>query len=347
MTHLSVSSLESSRLNWLNFESGGDTEQGQDSGKDVIAGLLQQPKSIPCRYFYDDRGSELFETITDLPEYYPTRTEQTILETAAGAIAQITGACDLVELGSGSSRKTRLLLNAYDDIDPAPLYCPIDVSVGILQQTAQKLLREYQTLSLLGIAGTYEQALTQLPQLSHKPRLLIFLGSTLGNLAEDSPEVEANKPSEQQHFFQQVQAALNPGDYFLLGVDLQKSISVLEAAYNDSQGVTAAFNLNLVTQLNHRFGSDFDRGGFRHVAFYNEAQHQIEMHLESLSAQTVKFERLQLSIDVSAQERIRTEISRKFNLTTLLPLLQSFGLETLHVFQDPQQWFALLLCRFC
>ena len=344
--------LDSSRLRWISCES---TETSPSAGQDVIAGLRQTPKSLPCRYFYDHQGSDLFEQITKLPEYYPTRTEQWILEHYADAIAHLTGACDLVELGSGSSRKTRLLLDAYTKIDQTPLYCPIDVSAGMLQTTALSLLQEYRSLSLLGMAGTYEQALSKLPISAHKPRLLMFLGSTLGNLSVDSHESSelensewvssAVQMSEQQLFLQQAQAALDPGDYFLLGVDLQKSISIIEAAYNDSQGITAEFNLNLLSHLNQRFRGNFDLNQYRHMAFYNEAQHQIEMHLESLDAQTISLNSLNFSIRVRPQERIRTEISRKFDLAELSSTLETFGFQAVEVFQDPQHWFALLLCR--
>jgi L-histidine Nalpha-methyltransferase len=172
---------------------------------------------LPCRYFYDDLGSELFEQITDLPEYYPTRTELAILEKYALEIAELTGVCELVELGSGSSRKTHLLLAAYSQLNHQLYYCPIDVSAGILKTTALALLERYPSLKLCGLAGTYEQALAQLPPAELENRMLIFLGSTLGNLND----------KERDRFLIQIQQALQPGEFFLLGVDLQKNIETI------------------------------------------------------------------------------------------------------------------------
>ncbi len=178
---MKIGQQESLRLRWITLNS---TEATVDEGVDVIHGLKQSPKTLPCRYFYDDRGSELFEQITELPEYYPTRTEQAILENCALEIAQLTGSCELVELGSGSSRKTRLLLEAYSKLHTQLQYCPIDVSAGILKTTALELLRQYPKLKLCGLAGTYEQALAQLPPAELDNRMLIFLGSTIGNLSD-------------------------------------------------------------------------------------------------------------------------------------------------------------------
>jgi L-histidine N-alpha-methyltransferase len=214
----------------FNFNSLSETEN--NGGIEVLQGLTQNPKTIPPKYFYDDRGSELFEQICELPEYYPTRTETLILQQYAREIAQITGDCELVELGSGSSRKTRLLLDAYEALDYPLHYLPIDVSAGILESSAQQLLADYPSLEVHGLVSTYELALQQLTPTKLPTRMIFFLGSTLGNLY----------PQECDIFFSQITAALQEGEYFLLGVDLQKSKEVLEAAYNDSQGVT----LNLI-----------------------------------------------------------------------------------------------------
>lgn len=323
---------ENSRLYWLPLNSS-DTEIA--GGADVIEGLLQIPKTLPCRYFYDDIGSALFEQICDQPEYYPTRTEQTILEACASDIAQLTGSCELVELGSGSSRKTRLLLDAYSKIDNHLQYFPIDVSEGILKTTALDLLQQYPALRLCGLAGTYEQALTQLPRTSLKNRMLIFLGSTLGNL----DEAECNA------FLSLIQQALQPGEFFLLGVDLQKPAPILEAAYNDAQGVTAAFNLNVLSHLNLQFQGNFDLEQFQHLAFYNSIEHRIEMHLQSLNSQTVILEDLDIQISFKPEETIRTEISRKFHLPTLMTALEGKAIAPLKTWTDPNAWFALLLCQ--
>jgi L-histidine Nalpha-methyltransferase len=331
-TNMQTEQKENSRLSWVNLT---NSITAVAEGNDIIQGLTRTPKTLPCRYFYDDRGSELFEQICDLPEYYPTRTEQAILETYALEIAQMTGACNLIELGSGSSRKTRLLLEAYSQFSKELQYCPIDVSAGILRTTALDLLQQYPKLKLCGLAGTYEQALAQLPLTGWGNRMVIFLGSTLGNL--DNQQC--------RRFFTQVQQALKPGEFFLLGVDLQKPIEIIEAAYNDAQGVTAAFNLNILQHLNQRFQGNFDLENFAHWAFYHRVENQIEMHLRSLKQQTVVLENLNLQVSFQAGETIHTEISRKFHLPTLISVLEQHALESLKIWTDPQAWFGLLLCQ--
>ncbi|MEN9227341.1 MAG: L-histidine N(alpha)-methyltransferase [Gloeomargarita sp. GMQP_bins_120] len=303
-------------------------------GADVVQGLTRRPKTLPSYYFYDQRGSELFEQICDLPEYYPTRTEQGILAGAAPEIAALTGPCDLVELGSGSSRKTRLLLDAYTQLQPHCTYIPIDVSTTMLQATAFALLTDYSNLRVHALAGIYETALDYLPPLLN-PRLLIFLGSTIGNLS----------PQEEQLFLQKIYQKLAPGDYFLLGVDLHKDADVLTAAYNDSQGITAAFNLNILHHINRKFNGNFNVENFTHWAFYNEDLQQIEMHLVSLNSQVVWLSALGLEVTFLPNETIRTEISRKFNLPTLTKQLDGQGLAVRRVWQDEQRWFALVLCQ--
>ncbi len=323
---------ENHRFRWINFN---PIAASIDDGRDVIQGLNQSQKTLPCRYLYDDRGSELFEQITDLPEYYPTRTEQAILEQYALEIAELTGVCELVELGSGSSRKTHVLLEAYSQFSDRLHYCPIDISAGILKTTALELLNRYPNLKLCGLAGTYEQALAQLPPPELENRMLIFLGSTLGNLNDK----ECNK------FLTQIQQALQPGEFFLLGVDLQKPIQTIEAAYNDAQGITAEFNLNILRHLNHRFDGDFDIDLFEHFAFYNQEQHQIEMHLRSLVTQTVFLKALNYRFIINAGETIHTEISRKFDLSKLVDNLASHAFKPLQIRTDPQDWFGLILCQ--
>ncbi|KAM3098251.1 L-histidine N(alpha)-methyltransferase [Phormidesmis sp. 146-12] len=325
------SEQQADRLRWITLSAATEFAI---SGHDVIQGLTHAQKTLPCQYLYDDRGSALFEQICDLPEYYPTRTEQAILEACASEVAQLTGACELVELGSGSSRKTRLLLDAYQPLTELH-YCPIDVSAGILKSTALNLLTQYPTLRLCGFAGTYEQALAKLPPPALKNRMLIFLGSTLGNLDEQT----------RHQFLAQVQQALQPGEFFLLGVDLQKPIDIVEAAYNDAQKITAAFNLNILQHLNQRFQGNFVLNQFRHLAFYNSADHHIEMHLKSLIAQTIELKNLDYQITLQAGETIRTEISRKFNLSALAVELEKQLLQPLQIWTDSQAWFGLLLCQ--
>ncbi|MBL1175442.1 L-histidine N(alpha)-methyltransferase [Pantanalinema sp. GBBB05] len=305
------------------------------SGQDVMHGLTQQPKTLPPKYFYDDRGSQLFEQICELPEYYLTRTETTILQNCAAAIATITGECELVELGSGSSTKTRLLLDAYQALAYPLHYIPIDISAGILKESTHQLLIEYPNLKIHGLVGTYEQALQHLATPHLPKRLLFFLGSSLGNLS----------PAECDQFFHQIRSALQPGEYFLLGVDLHKSTDLLEAAYNDRQGVTAEFNLNMLRHLNQRFQGNFDLTQFEHWSFYNESLHQIEMHLRSLRSQTVELTALNFNVSLASGETIRTEISRKFDLTETQQQLQEIGLNPLQVWTDQHTWFGLLLCQ--
>jgi L-histidine Nalpha-methyltransferase len=301
-------------------------------GSDVISGLTQIPKTLSPRYFYDDKGSELFEQICELPEYYVTRTETSILQACAAEIAQITGKCELVELGSGSSTKTRILLDAYQQQNLPLHYLPVDVSAGMLETTAKQLLVEYPQLEVNALALPYELALQQLPQ---KQLPTAFIGSTLGNL----------NPQECEVFFSQITQALHQGEYLLLGVDLQKPKSILEAAYNDSQGVTAAFNLNMLEHLNRLYKGNFDTTQFEHWAFYNETENQIEMHLRSLKSQSVELSALNLKVDFTAGETIMTEISRKFDVKVIQQQLNLHHLVTRKVWTDTNHWFGLLLCQ--
>ena len=319
----------------INDLSGAHLSDLTVDGADIIRGLTQTPKSLPPRYFYDERGSQLFEQICDLPEYYPTRTEAWILRQCTHDIARMTGACELVELGSGSSTKTRQLLSAYQVLGHRLGYVPIDVSGRMLTNSAYQLLRDYPALRVQGMVGTYEQALAQLQPTTWPSRMIFFLGSTLGNLT----------PQECDRFLRQICAALDVGEYFLLGIDLQKSKPPLEAAYNDSQGITAQFNLNMLAHLNQRFEGDFDCQQFEHCAFYNEQFHQIEMHLRCLQAQVIELEALNLTIELEAGETIRTEISRKFNLDTIQAELRLSGLMPLATWTDPNQWFGLILTQ--
>jgi L-histidine Nalpha-methyltransferase len=323
---------EHARLQWINL----DTDlPAIDDGSDVIESLTQTPKTLSCRYLYDDRGSELFEQITDLPEYYPTRTEQAILDTYVSEIIELTGACELVELGSGSSRKTHTLLTAYSQLDNPLHYYPIDVSAGILRATAMQLLKDYPELNVCGVAGTYERALANLPPRIIENRMLMFLGSTMGNLDDRDRDI----------FLTQVKQALQPGEFFLLGVDLQKPIDILEAAYNDAQGVTAAFNLNALQHLNDRFDGNFNLDNFAHLAFFNPTASQIEMHLKSLTDQTVKLRAFDLEVSFKSGETIHTEISRKFHLPALEDTLTAHGFQPLKIWTDAQSWFGLILCQ--
>lgn len=313
--------------------SAGD--KSPNAAQEVIDGLTQSPKALPPKFFYDDRGSDLFEQITQLPEYYLTRTETAILQTSAAAIAGLTSACDLIELGSGSSTKTRFLLDAYQQLGLSCRYIPVDVSGGILESSAQQLLNDYPNLQVHGLVGTYEAALQHLPAPLYPNRMIAFIGSTLGNLS----------PDRCHKFLQRVADALNPGDYFLLGVDLHKARGPLEAAYNDSQGITVDFNLNMLRHLNWRFGGNFDVSQFEHVAFYNEAERQIEIYIKSLKDQQVTLTALDLTVEFAKDESLLSEISRKFDLAILPQTLGAHQLTVLEKFTDEKQWFGLILSQ--
>jgi L-histidine Nalpha-methyltransferase len=306
------------------------------AGIDVVKGLTQFPKSLPPRYFYDDKGSELFEKICELPEYYVTRTETAIFQSCASELANLTGECELVELGSGSSTKTRILFDAYQKNRFTLRYLSIDVSSGILESSARKLLIDYPELQIHALAGTYELALVELPDKQLKNRMLAFIGSTLGNLNPDECDV----------FLSQITDALHQKEYFLLGIDLQKPKDILEAAYNDSQGVTAAFNLNMLEHLNYLFDSDFDLNEFEHLAFFNEVESQIEMHLRSLKPQVVNLKKLNITVHFEKNETILTEISRKFNLDEIQKQLKLHDLAPQKIWTDANQWFGLILCQY-
>ncbi len=319
----------------INYLGSANLPTATDDGKDIIRGLTQTPKSLPPRYFYDQKGSQLFEQICELPEYYPTRTEAEILQQYAVEVAQLTGACELVELGSGSSTKTRLLLDAYESQGYPLHYVPIDVSGEILEDSAKQLLLDYPKLKVQGQVGTYEQALSQLTPTPLPRRMVFFLGSSLGNFA----------PQQCDRFFEKTIGLLAPGDYFLLGIDLQKPKEILEAAYNDSQGVTAAFNLNMLAHLNWRFQGNFDLDRFTHQAIYNQSESQIEMYLHCQKTHVVPLASLDLKVEFQAGESILTEISRKFNVEQMQHYLKGRGLKTVQAWSDTKQWFGLLLCQ--
>lgn len=306
-----------------------------DDGGDVIKGLSAAQKTLPCRYFYDDRGSALFEKICELDEYYPSRTERGILERAAPEIARLTGPSELVELGSGNAQKTRLLLDAHAGRSHPLRFLPIDVSEGMLKASARELLSLYEDLHIQGFSGTYEQAFAALGPRASASRMLMFLGGTIGNFDAEERGV----------FLDSATSAMAPGEYFLIGADLHKDKDILEAAYNDSQGVTAAFNLNMLRHLNRRFGANFVLDRFAHYAFYNTDRHWIEMHLRSLGDQSVVFKDLGFEVTFKAEETIRTEISGKFDLAELAAEFAAKGWEKVADWTDDRGWFAVTLFR--
>ena len=310
----------------------------EPDGADVVRGLGARPKTLPPKYFYDAQGSRLFDRITALPEYYLTRTEQLILSDCARDLARRMGSADLVELGSGSARKTRTVIDALLEETPAKsplLYVPIDVSEAALEESAAGLAAAYPRLAVSGLVATYEGGLAALPPRLAKHRLMLFLGSTIGNL----------DAAESAEFFAGVAKALAPGDALLLGFDLVKTPGIIEAAYNDAQQVTAAFNLNMLRHLNRRFDGDFDLARFQHRAFFNAEASRIEMHLASAEAQTVRLRKLGLAARFEAGETIRTEISRKFRVAGMASAVTPHGFALEARWSDDQEWFALALFR--
>ncbi|HUC62845.1 MAG TPA: L-histidine N(alpha)-methyltransferase [Alphaproteobacteria bacterium] len=308
-----------------------------DEEREIVRGLVQRPRRLPCRLFYDERGSRLFERICELPEYYLTRTEHALLAERAAEIAALAGPAHLVELGSGAATKTRLLIDAYRAHGGPLAYSAIDVSDSSLGVAAAALTARYPSLAVQGVVATYEAGLaalaTRVPV--EGPRLVLFLGSTIGNL----------DPGETRQFLARVRATLAPGDGFLVGTDLEKDPAVIEAAYNDAEGVTAAFNLNILRHVNRRFRADFALDSFAHVAFYARDKRQIEMHLESRAAQRVALAALGLEIELEAGERIETEISRKFELASFAAELAAHGFEVARQWTDAKAWFGLTLAR--
>ncbi|MFJ9870616.1 L-histidine N(alpha)-methyltransferase [Streptomyces sp. NPDC101165] len=295
---------------------------------DVLAGLTVNPKTLPPKWFYDARGSELFEEITELPEYYPTRAEREILVARSGEIAAASGARTLVELGSGSSEKTRYLIDALTSLSA---YVPVDVSESALTQAGQALIEERPGLDVHALIADFTAPLA-LPE-TPGPRLVAFLGGTIGNLL----------PAERAKFLASVRALLAPGDGLLLGTDLVKDERVLVRAYDDAAGVTAAFNKNVLAVMNRELGADFDPDAFDHVALWDTEQEWIEMRLRSLTAQTVKVPALDLAVDFAAGEELRTEVSAKFRKEGVTAELDAVDLELTHWWTDTESRFALSL----
>ncbi|MEV4742996.1 L-histidine N(alpha)-methyltransferase [Streptomyces sp. NPDC049555] len=296
---------------------------------DVAQGLTRSPKELPPKWFYDARGSELFDEITLLPEYYPTRAEREILITRAPGIAAASGARTLVELGSGSSDKTRHLIDALTGLET---YVPVDVSESALTGAARTLLAEHPGLTVHALVADFQYGLALPPDLPG-PRLLAFLGGTIGNLL----------PPERAAFLAGLRARLAPGDALLLGTDLVKDAGVLVPAYDDARGVTAAFNKNVLTVINRELGADFDPGDFDHVALWDARQEWIEMRLRARRAVVVKIPTLDLAVHFAAGEELRTEVSAKFRQEGVRAELAAAGLELTHWWTDRAGRFALSL----
>jgi L-histidine N-alpha-methyltransferase len=304
-----------------------------DFARAVLLGLSEAPRWLPCQYLYDARGSELFERITALPEYYPTRTEAGILETAAPEIASSTGPITMIELGSGSSVKTEVLLSAYTQAAGAFTYVPVDVSGAALRGAQQRIEAAHPEVRVAPIEGTYQDAFPKFRQ--HSPSLVVFLGSTLGNF--DQGQAAA--------FWRHVSDGLAPGDFFLLGVDVVKDPVVIEAAYNDAAGITAAFTNNLFVRMNRELDAGLDPSAIAHEAHYHADWQRVEIYARFERTQTVRVAPLGQSVVVPAGARILVEVSRKFVVDDLRRYLSAFDLTTRRVFTDPQEWFAVMLLQ--
>ena len=300
---------------------------------DARMGLSAPFKELPPKYFYDERGSQLFERITELPEYYPTRAERAILDARAAEIVEVAGTSTLIELGSGSASKTRCLFDAMSSADSLDAYVPVDISEEITRDTAERLIGEYDGLRVHGVVCDYETHLERIPR--EPGGLIAFLGGTIGNF----------DPNTRRSFLARIASLMYPEDRFLLGTDLVKDPARLEAAYNDSGGMTAEFNKNVLHVLNRELDADFDPAGFAHVAFWDEVNSWIDIRLRSLADQTVTVEALDMQVEFAEDEEMRTEISSKFTREQLEAIYAEVGLELVEWWTDTEGLFALSMAR--
>ena len=299
----------------------------------VREGLSCPFKELPPKYFYDERGSALFERITEMPEYYPTRIERQILEGGAAAIVAAAQPTTLIELGSGAASKTRCLLDPMSAAGSLETYIPVDISEEITRRVADELVREYEGLRVRGIVCDYETHLERIPR--EEGGLIAFLGGTIGNF----------RPAARRSFLARIATLMYPGDRFLLGTDLVKDPARLEAAYNDAGGVTAEFNRNVLSVLNRELGANFDTELFEHVAFWDADNEWIDIRLRSLAEQFIDITELDMRVHFSRNEEMRTEISTKFTRERLESSYADAGLELVEWWTDPDELYALSLSR--
>ena len=301
--------------------------------EEISFSLNQSFKSINPKFFYDKKGSDLFESICLLPEYYPTRTEISILKKLEPELASyLDENIDLVELGSGASIKTRLILDVFTKLQTRTEYYPIDIS-EILTESSEQLLKDYDTLHITGIIDTYEGGLEFLKNYNDRKNLIVFLGSSFGNFT----------PNDGKLFLQKIFSTMKSGDLFLIGLDLVKDKQILESAYDDSLGVTAKFNLNVLSRINDELDADFNLNNFSHYSFYNENAQRIEMNLKSLVSQSVIIAKSNLSLYLDENELIHTEYSHKYNLSQIKKLLNDIGFEIKNTWLDDNKYFSLTL----
>ena len=318
----------------IQIDSHLDAGQERSLAEDVLDGLTRPFKELPPKHFYNARGAELFDRICELPEYYPTRAERAILERTATELAALTGAVELVELGSGTAAKTRVLLDALHGAGTLQRYVPIDVTESMVRDCAERLTEEYPGLRVHGVIGDFERHLDGIPA-AIGPRIVAFLGGTVGNF----------QPGSRRRFLRSIGRLLGPDDHLLMGTDLVKDPDVLEAAYNDEQGVTAEFNLNVLRVLNRELDADFDPEDFDHIALFDTEHEWIEMRLRARREHTTLVRALDLPVHFDAGEEVRTEISAKFTPERLQGDLAAAGLELVRWFTDPDELFALTLSR--
>jgi L-histidine Nalpha-methyltransferase len=316
----------------IRIDSHLDGTHERSLAEDVLDGLTRPFKELPPKHFYDARGAELFDRICDLPEYYPTRAERAILEEQAEELAELTGAVELVELGSGTAAKTRVLLDALYAAGTLERYVPVDVTESMVRDCARELTSEYPGLRVHGVIGDFERHLDRVPP-AVGPRIVAFLGGTIGNFP----------PGSRRRVLRQIAHLLGPGDHLLMGTDLVKDPRVLEAAYDDAQGVTAAFNRNVLHVLNRELQADFDPDEFDHVALFDPHNEWIEMRLRARREHTTLVRDLDLPVHFDAGEELRTEISAKFTPERLQSDLSAAGLELVRWLTDPDELFALSL----
>lgn len=313
-----------------------EAEAASSLADDVLDGLTRPFKELPPKHFYDAVGADLFDRICDQPEYYPTRAERAILQLRSGEIAELTGAAELVELGSGTAAKTRVLLDALRDAGTLRRYVPFDVTENMVREVATQVADEYDGVDVYGIVGDFERHLEHVPDPTPgEPRIVAFLGGTIGNFT----------PGSRRGFLRGMGSLLGDGDHLLLGTDLVKDPGVLEAAYDDAAGVTAAFNRNVLRVLNRELDADFDPEAFDHVAFFDREHEWIEMRLRAQRRMLVPIRGLGMEVAFEAREEVRTEISAKFTRERLAADLAAAGLELVAVLTDPEERFALSLSR--
>ena len=301
--------------------------------EEISYSLSQNSKFISPKFFYDRKGSDLFESICSLPEYYPTKTEISILKKLKHELSSyLDENMNLVELGSGASVKTRLILDIFTTLQAKTEYFPIDIS-EILTESSEQLLKDYGTLHITGIIDTYEGGLEFLKNYDNKKNLIIFLGSSFGNFAPDDGKL----------FLDKIFLTMNSGDLFLIGLDLVKDKNILESAYDDSKGTTAKFNLNVLSRINDELDADFDLDNFSHYSIYNESDQRIEMNLKSLVQQSVIIAKSNLSLNFNKDELIHTEYSHKYNVSQIKKLLIDVGFSIKHIWLDDKNYFSLTL----